>query len=316
LLLKWKLIRMEKLSGDLADLRSLCTIIDCGGITRAAELLGETKGSVSRRMTRLEKQLGVKLLNRSSRSVSATEAGMAFYHRSLQALAVLDEGATELSNSRQAPSGLLRITMPLDLGLSIFPPLMIEFLDLYPEIRLDLVLSEQMLDLKTHQIDIALRTAKTLADADYLFCRLMPISLQLFASPQYLNQHGTPHHPDALSQHTVLCHQRFPSNKSLTFQQGHHRILVKFQPRMMASDFTYLKTMAIAGAGITLLPSFLGRTVGCNSMQENSLMPVLSEWSLGESSYLYLLHEGWRLLPAKVTCFRDFISDRLCNHKN
>jgi DNA-binding transcriptional LysR family regulator len=89
---------------------------------------------------------------------------MVFYHRSLQALAVLDEGARELSHSCQAPSGLLRITMPMDLGLSIFPPLMAEFLDRYPEIRLDLLLSEQMLDLKTHQIDIALRVAKTLPD--------------------------------------------------------------------------------------------------------------------------------------------------------
>lgn len=268
---------------------------------------------MSRRITRLEKQLGVKLLNRSSRAVSATEAGMAFYHRSLQALAVLDEGATELRNSHRAPSGLLRITMPMDLGLSIFPPLMMEFLDLYPEIRLDLVLSEQMLDLKTHQIDIALRVAKTLPDADYLFYRLMPLSIQLFASRQYLAQHGTPQHPDALSQHTILCHQRFPGNKPLTFQQGNRRITMKFQPRMMASDFTYLQTMAIAGAGIALLPSFFGRSIGCDSMQENRLMPILSEWSVGESSYLYLLHEGWRLLPAKVTCFRDFIRDRLSN---
>lgn len=162
--LKPTVARMGTFSSDLADLRSLCSIIDCGGITRAAELLGETKGSVSRRITRLENQLGVKLLNRSSRAVSATEAGMVFYHRSLQALAVLDEGARELSHSCQAPSGLLRITMPMDLGLSIFPPLMAEFLDRYPEIRLDLLLSEQMLDLKTHQIDIALRVAKTLPD--------------------------------------------------------------------------------------------------------------------------------------------------------
>jgi DNA-binding transcriptional LysR family regulator len=290
--LKRKLAAMETFSGDLADLRSLCTIIDCGGITRAAELLGETKGSVSRRITRLENQLGVKLLNRSSRAVSATEAGMAFYHRSLQALAVLDEGARELSHSRQAPSGLLRITMPMDLGLSIFPPLMAEFLDRYPEIRLDLVLSEQMLDLKTHQIDIALRVAKTLPDTDYLFCRLMPLSVQLFASSQYLAQQGIPQHPDSLSQHRILCHQRFPGNKPLTFQQGNRRISVKFQPRIMANDFTYLKTMAIAGAGIVLLPDYLGRTTSTASTPENRLIPVLSEWSVGESGTGLLRNEG------------------------
>jgi DNA-binding transcriptional LysR family regulator len=201
--------------------------------------------------------------------------------------------------------------MAMDLGLSIFPPLMAEFLELYPEIRLDLVLSEQMLDLKTHQIDVALRVAETLPDTDYLFCRLMPLSVKLFASSQYLARQGTPQHPDALSQHSILCHQRFPGNKPLTFQQGNRRISVKFQPRIMANDFTYLKTMAIAGAGIALLPSFLGQTVSATATLENPLIPVLSEWSMGESRHLYLLHEGWRLLPAKVTCFRDFISDRL-----
>lgn len=294
---------METFSGDLKDLRSLCTIIECGGITRAAELLGESKGSVSRRVTRLEEQLGVKLLNRSSRAISATEAGMAFYHRSLQALAVLDEGATELLNTHQVPSGLLRITMPVDLGLSIFPPLIAEFLDLYPEIRIDVLLSNQMLDLKTHQIDIALRVAQVLPDVDYRFHRLGSSTAQLFASPQYLAQRGTPQHPNDLNQHTILYHQRFPGNKPLSLERDRQRFQVQLQPRLIANDFSYLQQMAIAGAGIVLGPNFLGKT--------DRLVRVLAEWSLGEPVNLFLLHEGWRLLPARVICFRDFICDRL-----
>lgn len=294
---------MENLTGDLADLRALCTVIDCGGITWAAELLGESKGSVSRRITRLEQQLKVKLLNRSSRAVSATEAGMAFYHRSQQALALLDEGATELRNTHQIPSGLLRITMPLDIGTLIVSPLLAEFLDRYPEIRVDVAISEHLLDLKSRQIDIALRVAKILPDADYLFQRLMPILIQLFASPQYLSLRGIPNHPDALSQHMILCHQRFLGSKPVTFVCGKHRSRIKLKARTTANEFMFLQAMATAGTGIALLPNFLGKT--------EQLTPVLSEWSLEEPSYLYLLHEGWQLLPAKVRCFRDFICDRL-----
>ena len=297
---------METIKGDLADLRSLCAVIEQGGLTRAAQLLGESKGSISRRITRLEEQLGLKLLNRSSRAVSPTDEGMAFYHRSLQALALLDEGVTELRNTSQAPSGLLRITLPVDIGLSIFPPLVAEFLDLYPQIRIEVLLNETTLDLKTHQIDVALRVANTLPDSTYIFHRLTSISAQLFASPQYLARQGIPEEPTELINHVIFLHQRFPRTTPLVFHQGHNRCSVKVTPRAIANDFAYLQQMAILGSGIALMPQFLGTV----NPQIGQLVTVLPQWSIGEPVTLYLLHEGWRLLPAKVTCFRNFLCDR------
>ncbi len=299
---------METITGDIADLRSLCATIEQGGITRASKLLGESKGTVSRRITRLEQQLGVKLLNRSSRAVSATAEGLAYYHRSLHALALLDEGATELRNISMEPAGLLRITMPVDLGISLFPPLMAEFLSLYPKIRVEVMLTEAVLDLKTHQIDIALRAASVLPDSTYILHRLTKISLQLFASPQYLSQRPAPDRPADLVNHALLLHQHLPRVQSPTFRHGNtsSQVNLSASASVKANDFAYLKQMAIAGTGIVLLPDFLG-TVEC---QTGQLVMILPQWSINESSNLYLLHEGWRLLPAKVNCFRDFMIDQ------
>jgi DNA-binding transcriptional LysR family regulator len=298
---------METIKGDLEDLRSLCAVIEHGGLTRAAKLLGESKGSVSRRITRLEHQLGVKLLNRSSRAVSPTTEGMTFYHRSIQALALLDEGVTELRNASLEPSGLLRVTMPVDFGVSVFPPMIADFLDRYPKISVEVLLTEVFLDLKTHQIDLAFRIANTLPDSTYILHRLTNLSAQLFASPQYLQQQGTPTAPTDLLHHSMLLHQRY-GTKPIIFSQGNSSIQLNLCARMMANDFVYLKEMAISGVGIALLPSFLGNA-GCQSGQ---LVPILPQWSWSseEQITLYLLHEGWRLLPAKVNCFRDFICDR------
>jgi len=305
--LKLVVAKMETIKGDLADLRSLCAVIEHGGVTRAAQLLGESKGSVSRRITRLEQELGVKLLNRSSRAVSPTAEGMAFYHRSIQALTLLDEGVTELRNTSLEPSGLLRITMPVDLGLSLFPPIFTDFLNQYPKISIEVLLDEAFIDLKSHQIDIAFRVASALPDSTYILHRLTNLSGQLFASPQYLQQQGTPTVPTDLLHHSMLLHQRY-GTKPMIFSHGNSSIQVNLCGRVIANDFVYLKEMAISGVGIALLPNFLGN-VGCQSGQLVAILPQWS-WSREEQATLYLLHEQWRLLPAKVTCFRDFICDR------
>ncbi len=307
--MKLKLIvaEMETVQGDLGDLRSLCAVIEHGGLTRAGKLLGESKGSVSRRITRLEQQLGVKLLNRSSRAVSPTQEGMAFYRRSVQALALLDEGATELRDARLELSGSLRVTMPMDLGLSVFPRLIAEFSERYPSISVEILLTETLLDLTTHQIDIALRATKTLSDSTYILHRLINnLSAQLFASPLYLKQRETIDTVTDLIDHRILLHQRLFGAKPIRFHQGNTSRQVNLSASIIANDFACLKQMALLGAGIAILPTLLCES-DCKSGQ---LVKILPEWSIVEQASLYLLHEGRRLLPAKVTCFRDFICDR------
>jgi DNA-binding transcriptional LysR family regulator len=287
----------------LSDLRALCAVLDHGNFTQAARMIGETKGSVSRRITRLEQQLGVQLLQRTSRVVSPTEAGTAFHLRVMQSLSLLDEGITELRDAHLEPSGLLRVTMPVDLGLYVFAPLIAEFCAQYPQIQVDVVMTEAFLDLATHQLDGAIRATSALTDSQYILNHLANLSLQLYAAPAYLNQRGYPESLEDLANHWLLLHRTQQQGKVLVWCDGHssHRHLVK--GHITANDFALLKQTAIAGAGIAILPSLI-----CEAdCQSGQLMQVLPQWYLETQSGLYLLHEAGRLLPARVNCFRDFL---------
>ncbi|MFM7426009.1 MAG: LysR family transcriptional regulator [Elainella sp.] len=297
---------METIQGDLADLRALCAVIDHGGLTRAGQILGETKGTVSRRITRLEQQLGVRLLNRTSRAVSPTEEGLAFQRRVVQALALLDEGATELHDARLEPSGHLRVTMPVDLGLYVFAPLIAEFMIRYPQISVEVIMTETFLDLAAYQIDVAFRAAFALTDSQYIVYRLAQLPIQLFASPAYLAQRPAPATLAELNQHRLLLHQICQSAKPIQFALGNVTQRLSLTPHLLANDFAWLKQVALTGAGIASLPRLL-----CEAdCRTGTLAPVLSDWSLAAQGQLYLLHESRRLLPAKVTCFREFMRQR------
>jgi DNA-binding transcriptional LysR family regulator len=129
---------------------------------------------------------------------------------------------------------------------------------------------------------------------------------RLFASPKYLDRYGTPDTPRDLEHHSMFLPARLLGAKSLIFHRGSHSHQVTLSANGMANDFAYLKQMAMLGSGIALVPDFLGKA----DCQTGQLVRILPQWSIGVPHTLYLLHEGWRLLPAKVRCFRDFISDR------
>ena len=145
--------KMETLGGPLADVRAFCMVVELGTISAAARVLGETKGGVSRRLSRLEQLLGVSLLARTPRSVTPTEEGNIFFARAREGLLLLDE-ATELArDARATPRGHLRVTAPVDLGYELLPELVVKFQRQYPDITVDLLLSDNALDLAANQID-------------------------------------------------------------------------------------------------------------------------------------------------------------------
>lgn len=145
------------LGGALEDVRAFCAVVDLGSISGAARQRGETKGGVSRRVSRLEQRLGALLLSRTSRAVTATEEGLAFYAKARDALDLLDDAADSARQSQAIPRGRLRVTAPHDLGLDVLPDLMTRFRAEHPQIAIDLVLSDVTLDLAANRIDLALR---------------------------------------------------------------------------------------------------------------------------------------------------------------
>jgi DNA-binding transcriptional LysR family regulator len=297
---------METMKGNLIDFRAFCAVVEYGGLTRAAQQIGESKGCISRRITRLENQLGLKLLTRSSRFVCPTEGGMKFYQYSLQALALLDEGFLKLQNISQKPVGRLRVNLPIGLGSSIFATLIAEFLDLYPQTQIEVVYNDAAIDLRTDEIEIGLEVRNSLPTATYVFHSLTSIPIQLFASPHYLERHGTPREPTELIDRAILLHQKFVEVTHLTFERSSRQCSLKLNPCAISNDFAYLQQMASLGVGIALLPNFLGTT----DILDDRLVPVLPEWLVRESLTLYLLYERDRRLPDRLTSLRDFICDR------
>jgi DNA-binding transcriptional LysR family regulator len=289
---------------DLVDVRAFCRVVDLASITEAAKAIGETKGSVSRRITRLERSLGVELVRRSPRLVQATEEGQGYRARVGRALELLDEANAEVRHRQASARGHLRVTAPFDLAVGVFAPIVAAFTEKYPEVTVELLLTEAVLDFEAHQIDVALRATSVLGDSSLVAHKLEQLTGGLFASPAYLESAGIPRRPADLSTHRLLLRSATRGEAKLVLRSRRDEEPIKLRVRaaVAASDFAFGREVALAGGGIALLPSIVVR----RDVAEGRLQPVLRDLVLLEAG-LYLVHPGSRLLPAKVRVFRDHV---------
>lgn len=289
-------------SPELGDLRAFCLVVDLGSITAASRALGEAKGSVSRRLTRLEALLGVTLLRRTPRLVQATEVGAAYRARLGRALELLDDATEQAREAHDQPTGRLRVTAAIDVGQSLLAPLVAEFVERFPEVTVEMVLSGEVLDFDAHQIDVALR-AGVLRDSNLIAHKVDVAEARLFAAPAYLERRGTPASPSELAHHRLVLTRVSGTEPTLALRHGDgapEEVLVR--PSIVALDFMFAKEVALAGGGIAMLPTLIAR----RELAAGSLVAVLPEhWTFRGS--LYLVHHGARFLPPKVRAFRDFV---------
>ncbi|MGL4206328.1 MAG: LysR family transcriptional regulator [Aeromonadaceae bacterium] len=298
----------ETLGGALQDIRAFCRVVELGSISAAARILGETKGGISRRISRLESTLSLQLLARHPRSVSVTSEGEIFYGKAREGILLLDEGAELARATRSEPRGTLRITAPLDLGHEWLPQLIVAFVERHPQIRVELLSSDERLDLATHQIDIALRaTAGGLPDMGYSAKSLIPLRMGLFASPTYLTQHGAPQQPDDLYRHALVLAGTGAAGIRLQLQDeaGAHHYLT-LQPRLQSSDYSSVLRLTLAGGGIGYFPQLIAE----QAIKRGELRPLLTEWQspMGE---LFLITMSGLRTPTRVQAFRAFLLERL-----
>ncbi len=288
---------------DLLDLRAFCTVVDQASITASAKILGETKGSVSRRVTRLERALGVTLLRRSPRLVQPTEEGAAYRQRVGRVLELLDEANGQLQAEGSEPRGHLRVTAPYDLATGEFAPHLAEFSRRFPGITLELLLTDAVLDFDAHQIDVALRAASAMRDSALIARKLVDVHGGLFASPSYLQSHGAPRKVSDLTRHRLLSVQATRGEGTWALRKvgaKPHRLRVRVA--IAASDYGFCREAARAGAGIAVLPSLVAR----QDVKEGTLAPVLPSYVLFEAA-AYVVYPATRFLPRKVRVFRDFM---------
>lgn len=300
---------METLGGSLDDVRAFCAVAEFGTVSAAARQLGETKGGVSRRVSRLEQRLGVRLLARTPRAVTPTEEGLAFHAKAREALAWLDEAAEVARHSQAVPRGHLRVTAPVDFGLDVLPELLVRFRALHPQITVELVLTDAPIDLAAHRVDLALRaTVDDLPDMGYRASTVARFRIGLYASPAYFaTGDGGPTTPADLEAHEFVVARELAgaAQLKLTDDRGRSSEVI-VRPVVRANDYASVLRIAAAGGGIAPVPDLVAAT----SVATGAVQRVLPQWRVSEGT-LYAITLGGRDAPARVRVFREFVRENL-----
>jgi DNA-binding transcriptional LysR family regulator len=246
----------------------------------------------------------VALLRRTPRQVQPTEDGADYRRRVGEALELLHEAATVVRHAHSIPSGHLRVTAPFDLATGIFGPLVTRFTERYPQISVELVLSDAVLDFHRAQVDVALRASSVLRDSSLIAHKLVDIAGVLVASPAYLSEHGSPAQPKDLAGHRLVVLRGDRGLASLTLH--HHRSKqthrLRLRSAIIASDYAFSREAALAGAGIAEMPDLLAR----RDFEQRNLVRVLGNHFVFEGA-VHLVYPASRFQPAKVVAFRDFL---------
>jgi len=300
---------------DASDLLLFARVIEAGSFTRAAERVRLPKSTVSRRLAALEKRLGEKLLQRSTRRLALTEFGEGVLVHA-RALATEVDGALALAQHRQAmPSGRLRVSMPGDLAVLALTAMLAKFATDFPMVVLEMDLSPRRVDLIGENFDLALRMGELPEDSQLAARRLAVFEIGLYASPDYLNAHGEPTSPEALTgMHAlkILSRSGDDAGWNLTRGQGAkaERWTGELPQRTVANSPDLLMRLALAGAGVTSGNDFF---VGPH-VKAGALVRVLPGWSLGHAT-AWAVFPGRRLMPTRTRVFLDALAETLapCN---
>lgn len=288
------------------DVAVFVRVVDTGSFTRAADSLEISKAAVSKSIGRLEQRLGARLLQRTTRKLTLTEAGDAFYKRGAAALAELNDAEQEISQLTHTPRGLLRVTAPVYLGSVTLAPLLREFRQRYPEVSLDLDLNDQRVDLVQERFDVAVRIS-SMPDSTLVSRKLTTFPMRLVASPAYLKRHGTPKVPADLRQHQCLTYSvvRTPNDWRLRAPNGRW-VSVEVHGGIRCNNDFVLKQAALDGLGIGFFPMFFAE----REIADGRLVRVLKDYE-GPALSIQAVYTSRRHLPSKVRAFVDFLVEHL-----
>lgn len=290
----------------LSDIAVFVRVIEAGSFTAAAEQLGLSQSAVSKCVTRLEEHLGTRLLNRSTRKFSLTEAGSALHARGRRALDEIEEAELEVARLQTEPRGVLRVNAPMSFGILHLAPALDEFLHRYPALTVDLQLDDRLVDLVEEGFDCAIRI-KALADSTLVARRLAPCRLVVCAAPDYLARHGTPTTPAALREHACLVYTYRDDPNEWIFRGPDGRELkVGVAGRLRCNNGLIHRDAALAGLGILVTPTFY---VG-DELRSGRLQTILTDYTPSPEPSVYVVYPERRHLSPKVRAFVDFLAAR------
>jgi DNA-binding transcriptional LysR family regulator len=286
----------------LTEMEAFATVVDQGGFTDAARKMGISKSAVSKHVSSLESRLGARLLNRTTRRVSPTEIGLAYYDRARRVLNDAGEADALVSSMQSAPSGLLRISVATDFGVNHMSPILGDFLADFPDITVNMVLNNRYVELISEGFDLAIRIGE-MEDSSLRARKLTETTKRLIAAPSYFEQYGRPEKIDDLNEHKLLHYSNQSAGNvwKLTAPSGEKR-QVRTQGWLTVNDGQSLLNACVSGLGIAYLPSFLyADALEAGLVQE--AIPNLPP----EAQGIYAVYPPGRYTQPKVRTFIDFL---------
>lgn len=295
---------------DLEALRIFIAVMRRGSFSAVARESGVPTSSISRAIAALEEQLGVRLFQRTTRRVSPTEVGAAYFARIEPVVAEIEQAGLAVADLSGAPRGTLRITASVSFGLTCVVPLLAAFAEQQPHLSLDLRLTDAVVDLTEEGIDLAIRHGP-LADSTLVARRLLAVEYAVFASPGYLAAVGQPETLEDLARHRCLAFASVGSRSVWSFRRrGTADRDVEFRPSSTINNGIALKRCAIDGAGLVVLSDWLVD----DALRDGSLVRILRDYEVTPSRFdpaIWLLYPSRAYVPGKVTAFADFLEARL-----
>jgi DNA-binding transcriptional LysR family regulator len=287
------------------DMRVFVRVVERGSFSAAAEDLQLTPSAVSKLVTRLEDRLGVRLFHRTTRRLALTPEGETYHLRARDILAAIDDAETEVAQSGTTARGRLRVNAGTAFVLHELAAALPDFLYRYPEVEVELAVTDRMIDLLAENADVAIRTGP-ISDPSLVARKIADAERGIFASPAYLDRHGVPQTPDDLSRHNCIVLSSIPAINRWPFRDGTKVRIVQVTSRVIVDDAEVALRLAIAGAGIVRVSDIL---VG-EAVRRGLLVPLLADQHVAEPLPVSAVYPQGRHRMAKVRAFVDFIVER------
>lgn len=291
------------------EIKVFTTVAECGSFVAASDALNLSKAAVSRYVSDLERRLGARLMHRTTRKLSLTPEGEIFLARCRVILESIEESEEEISSRGLKASGTLRVTAPVSFGIRHLAPLWSDFLKAYSDVKVDLELSDRIVNLVEEGFDLAIRIGQ-LNDSTLVCRQLASTRLVLCASPGYLKRHDIPNHPAELSAHETFSYSLLSTGHTWRFDGPEGRVDVRVSPRMTSNNGDTGVEVCVRGGGIHLWPSFLVE----EQLRKGELVEVLPAFKASTFG-VYAVYPSKKHVSPKVRALVDFLMHKLSNKR-
>jgi DNA-binding transcriptional LysR family regulator len=283
----------------------LLSVVEHGSLSAASRALHSPLPTVSRKISELESLLGIRLFTRTSRRILLTEAGESYVVAAREILGRVEEAERRATGEYVAPKGDLTMTAPIVFGRLHVLPVVTDFLKAFPDININLIMSDRPISLADEHIHVALRISR-LSDSSLIAIRLGSTRTTVYANPDYLKRHTHPSHPDELKQHDCIAFEGVLSTRFWTFHDGAKDIAVPIRTRLSVNTAEAAVDAAASGLGMTRVMAYQAK----RAVDAGLLVPLLEDFEQ-EASPVHLVHLSDGLMPLKLRTFLDFATPRL-----